>query len=100
VFDRRDASPDRSRSSFPWVGIVRIADAPCNRADMDIAVIDVPAVVDFAVAAAVEFGGCHAPIEARSGAQGKRPIHSRPASRRYMLTVNMPPFFFVSTQFK
>src|SRR5712664_907758 len=28
---------------FPWVGVVRIADAPRDRPDADIAVVDVPA---------------------------------------------------------
>jgi hypothetical protein len=41
---------------FPWIGTERIADAPCDRAGVDVAVIDVPAVGTFGVSAAGEGG--------------------------------------------
>jgi hypothetical protein len=39
-------------SPFPWVGVKRVAHAPCNRPDASIAVIDVPAIGPFGVSAA------------------------------------------------
>jgi hypothetical protein len=39
---------------FPWVGVKRVADAPRDRPDADIAVIDVPAIWPFRISAAGE----------------------------------------------
>jgi len=51
----------KTAAPFPWVGIVRIADALGNRADMNIAVINVPALLTvFCRSAAGEFG--HGPL--------------------------------------
>jgi hypothetical protein len=52
---------DRSRRSSP-IGLVdRAADTPCNRADMHVAKVDVPAVGTFGIATAGESG--HGPFE-------------------------------------
>jgi len=47
---------------FPWVGVKRVADAPRDRPDADIAIIDMPAIWPFRISAAGERG--HARIEA------------------------------------
>ena len=41
---------------FPWIGVMRIADAPRDRPDADIAVVDVPAIWPFRISAAGERG--------------------------------------------
>jgi hypothetical protein len=51
---------------FPRIGITRIAGAPANRADLHVAVIDVPAIGAFGIAAEGEGG--HGPLNRRRGA--------------------------------
>jgi|SRR5216684_3522281 len=41
---------------FPWVGVKRVADAPRDRPDADIAVVDMPAIWPFGISAAGERG--------------------------------------------
>jgi hypothetical protein len=50
-------NPDRNATPFPWISIVRIADALGNRPDMNIAVINVPAVMAVVCGSAAGEGG-------------------------------------------
>jgi hypothetical protein len=62
---------------FPRIGVVRISDALGNRPDVNIAVIDVPAVMTVVCGSAAGKLG-HAGIEARDAAQGKPRRDSAP----------------------
>ena len=52
---------------LPWLGIVRVAAAPSDGADVDVLVKDVPTVLAFGIAAAGEGG--HAPLKRGLGGQ-------------------------------
>jgi hypothetical protein len=45
-----------SATPFPRIGVKRVADAPCNRSGVNIAVMDVPAIGPFGIPASGEGG--------------------------------------------
>jgi len=67
---RQAGIQDRSRKPFPAIGVVRIAGAPGERADMYVAIIDVPALVaGFRISSSGELG--HPPLMPRPHPPGK-----------------------------
>ena len=45
-----------SASPLPWIGVKRVADTSCDRADAHVPVIDVPAIWPLGISAAGEDG--------------------------------------------
>jgi hypothetical protein len=68
-----------SATPFPWVGVKQVADAPCNRPGVNIAVIDVPAIWPFRIPATGEGGECHAlsKRDQRTGGSTRMRIEAR-----------------------
>jgi hypothetical protein len=59
---------------FPWVGVKRVADAPRDRPDADIAIVDVPAIWPFGISAAGEDGHAALKRGLSVSARASRPV--------------------------